>query len=260
MLDRVTAKRYVVPLREGGSLPAVVDTEPAGRYVVKFRGAGQGPKALIAEVLAAGLAEELGLPLPQPSIVALDEGFGRGEPDPEIQDVLRRSIGENFGLAYLAGAFGFDAAADLAGVDPSLAAAIVWFDAYVANPDRTPRNPNLLVWHNRLWLIDHGACLYFHHRWATWQQRVQAGVPQIRDHVLLSCADDLAAADARLRPCLTEAVIRRVVAQVPESWLGGEPIFPTVAAQREAYASYLVGRLQAPRTWLAEVVDARRQR
>ena len=241
-------------------MPAVVDTEPTGRYVVKFRGAGQGPKALIAEVLAAGLAEELGLPLPQPSIVTLDEGFGRGEPDPEIQDVLRGSIGENFGLAYLASAFGFDAAADLTGVDPALAAAIVWFDAYVANPDRTPRNPNLLVWHDRIWLIDHGACLYFHHRWASWQQKVQAGVPQIRDHVLLPRAHDLAAADERLRSRLTEAVIRQVVAQVPESWLGGEPIFPDVAAQREVYVSYLVGRLAAPRTWLTEVVDARRQR
>src|SRR5947209_14531702 len=171
MLGRVTAKRYVVPLREGGSLPAVVDTEPTGRFVVKFRGAGQGPKALVAEAVVAGLAVELGLPIPQPAIVALDEGFGRGEPDPEIQDLLRASVGENFGLAYLAGAFGFDAAADLASVDPELASAIVWFDAYVANPDRTPRNANLLVWQDRLWLIDHGACLYFHHRWSTWQQK-----------------------------------------------------------------------------------------
>ena len=141
MLPRLNAKRYIVPLREGGSLPAVVDVETGEQYVVKFRGAGQGPKALVAEVLAAGLAARLGLPLPRPAIVTLAEEFGRGEPNPEIQDILRGSVGTNFGLAYLPGALGFDAAVDLPSVDPELAAAIVWFDALITNPDRSPRNP-----------------------------------------------------------------------------------------------------------------------
>ena len=194
-VKRVTGLRYVVPLREGGSLPAVVETDAPGAYVVKFRGAGQGARALVAELLVAQLAHALGLPVPDPAIVTLDAGFGETEPDAEIQDLLRASVGTNFGLAYLPGAIAFDPAADYA-IDPDLAAAIVWFDAYIANVDRTPRNTNLLIWQDGLYLIDHGAALYVHHRWEGWQDRIQSPFPQIKDHVLLGLAGDLEAADA----------------------------------------------------------------
>src|SRR5947209_7636627 len=160
IVRRVTGLRYLVPLREGGSLPAVVETDGPGAYVVKFRGAGQGVKALIAEALAAELAVLLGLPVPDPALVDLGAGFGEGEPDPEIQDILRGSVGTNFGLAYLAGALAFDPAADRS-FDPDRAAEIVWFDAYITNVDRTARNTNLLRWHGAQYLIDHGASLYF---------------------------------------------------------------------------------------------------
>jgi hypothetical protein len=257
MLPRLTGVRYVVPLREGGSLPAVVETDPQGRYVVKFAGAGQGVKALVAEALVAQLARAAGLPVPQPALVLLEDGFGRGEPDPEIQDILRGSVGLNFGLAYLPGALAFDPAVDA--VAPELAAEIVWFDAFVTNVDRTPRNTNMLVCRERLWLIDHGAALYFHHAWPGWDQRVQAAFPLIRDHVLLHVAGDLEGADARLRPRLTEAVVREAVAGVPDEWLGTETIFANIDAHRGAYVTYLMQRLNGPRAWLQEAIDAKRR-
>lgn len=253
-MQTVEGLRYVVPLREGGSLPAVVDSD-AGTFVVKFRGAGQGVKALVAEALAAGLARALGLTVPNPAIVALGEGFGESEPDPEIQDILRGSVGLNFGLAYLAGAVAFDPAVD-GEVDPDRAADILWFDAYITNIDRTARNTNLLLWQDRLWLIDHGASLYFHHRWEGWQTRIQSPFPQIKDHVLLPRAGDLAAADARLRPLLTPEVIRAVVAEVPDAWLGGEALFADLDAHRAAYVTYLLERLQGPREWLKTAQEA----
>ena len=226
-LERVIGTRYVVPLREGGSLPAVVETvqedatTPGGAFVVKFQGAGQGAKALVAETIVAGLARALDLPVPRPAIVTLEEGFGNAEPDPEIQDILRGSVGENFGLAYLPGALAFDPAADAAGVDPDLAAEIVWLDALTTNVDRTPRNTNMLLAGRRLWLIDHGAALYVHHRWEGWQDRIQSPFPQIKDHVLLGLAGDLEHADARLRPRLTADVLHEVICALPDAWLGG---------------------------------------
>jgi hypothetical protein len=257
MLPRLTGLRYVVPLREGGSLPAVVDTD-AGPYVVKFRGAGQGAKALVAEALAAGLARALALPIPDDAVIELAADFGEREPDPEIQDILRGSVGTNFGLAYLSGALSYDPAVDRE-MDPDLAAAILWFDAYITNVDRTPRNTNMLLWHGRPWLIDHGAALFFHHRWEGWEARVQSPFPQIKDHVLLTRAGDLDAADARLRPLLTGEAIRAVVASVPDEWLGGEAIFPDLAAHREAYVTYLTERLHGPRRWLQEAQEAIRR-
>ena len=256
ILPRLAGSRYVVPLREGGSLPAVVDTDDDGSFVVKFRGAGQGPKALIAEALAALVAVALDLPVPRPAIVDLADGFGRGEPDPEIQDVLRGSVGANFGLEYLPGALAFDPAVDGALVPPDLAARIVWLDALVTNVDRTARNTNMLVSNNRVWLIDHGAALFVHHRWAGWQQRIQSPFPQIADHVLLPLAGDLAAADAELRPRLTAALIDGIVGQVPAEWLGPEDEFVDADAQRAAYRTYLVERLHGPRAWLAEAQAA----
>lgn len=255
--------RYVVPLREGGSLPAVVETvradetTPGGAFVVKFQGAGQGAKALVAEAIVAGLAQALDLPVPSPAIVTLAEGFGNAEPDPEIQDILRGSVGENFGLAYLSGALAFDPAADAAAVDPDLAAAIVWLDALTTNVDRTPRNTNMLLSGGRLWLIDHGAALYVHHRWAGWQDRIQSPFPQIKDHVLLGLAGDLEHADARLRPRLTDDILREVIGELPDAWLGGEALFPTLDEHRQAYVTYLSERLHGPRRWLQEAIDAR---
>lgn len=257
-MRRLQGVRYVLPLREGGSLPAVVETAEGGAFVVKFRGAGQGPKALVAEVLAGGLARLFDLPVPEPAIVLLEDGFGKGEPDPEIQDILRGSVGENFGLAYLAGALAFDPAVERE-IDPDLAAAIVWFDALTTNVDRTVRNTNLLVWRGTIWLIDHGASLYFHHSWEGWQSRVQSPFPLIKDHVLLHLAGDLPAADARLRPRATEGAIRAVVDDVPEEWLEKEAAVGDAAAIREAYVTYLMARLDGPRLWLQEAIDAQRR-
>jgi hypothetical protein len=247
--------RYVVPLREGGSLPAVVDTE-RGPYVVKFLGSGHGAKALIAETLAASIGVRLGLPVPEPALVRLEEGFGAAEPDPEIQDILTRSSGDNFGLAYLTAALAFDPAVDAALVDPELAAAIVWFDAYLTNPDRSARNTNLLVSAGRVWMIDHGSALFFHHRWEGWRDRIQSPFAQIQDHILLATAGDLRAADERLRPLLGEAIIDKVVAELPAGWLEDEGIFADVAEHRPAYARYLLERLDGPRAWLDAAVDA----
>ncbi len=257
-VPRLIGVRYDTPLREGGSLPAVVETDRAGPYVVKFRGAGQGAKALVAELLAAELGLTLNLPVPRPAIVTLEAGFGQGEPDPEIQDILRGSVGANFGLAYLPGALPFDPAVDRA-VAPELAAAIVWFDAFVTNVDRTPRNTNLLVWRDQLWLIDHGASLYFHHQWAGWEQRAQSPFPPIKDHVLLHLAGDLTAADARLRPLLTPDVLSAAVAAVPDEWLGGEELFPDLASHRQAYLAYLEARLAGAERWVGQAVEAQRR-
>ncbi|HEY8291489.1 MAG TPA: HipA family kinase [Thermomicrobiales bacterium] len=255
IVKRLIGLRYLVPLREGGSLPAIVETDEPGAYVVKFRGAGQGVKALVAELLAAELALLLGLPVPAPAVVALDAGFGQAEPDPEIQDILRGSSGANFGLAYLAGALAFDPAADRI-TDPDLAAAIVWFDAYITNVDRTARNTNLLRWNGSLYLIDHGASLYFHHRSEGWERSAQARFPHIKDHVLLPFAGDVAAAGERLAPLLTEAAIRAVVAAIPDEWLTDEGRFVSPAAYREAYVAYFLARLVGPRPFEEEARDA----
>jgi hypothetical protein len=259
VLPRLVGARYVVPLREGGSLPAVVDTQHDGTFVVKFRGAGQGPKALIAETLVALLGVALELPVPRPAIVELEDGFGRTEPDPEIQDLLRGSVGANFGLAYVPGALAFDPSVDAGLLSPERAAEIVWLDAYVTNIDRTARNTNLLVCGPDVWLIDHGAALFMHHRWAGWRQRIQSPFPQIAEHVLLPLAGDLEAADARLRPRLGAELIAHIVEQVPRDWLGAEDEFASEEEVRAAYVTYLVERLNGSRAWLAEAVQAQQR-
>lgn len=260
------AQRYVTPLREGGSLPAVVET-PAGLYAVKFRGAGQGARALVAEVVVGRIAQRLGLPLPDLALVELAEGFGRAEPDPEIQDILRGSRGLNVGLGFVPGAYSFDrvAAGDL--VDPEFAAAVVWLDALTTNIDRTPKNPNLLVAPGadgpELWLIDHGAALYFHHDWpGVDEARARSPFPAVRDHVLLPLAGDLEAADAQLAPLLDRDALAEVLADVPDALLmdapeGREPPFETAEANRAAYLAYFEARLRGPRAWVAEAVRAR---
>ena len=266
-LHTVTAHRYVTPLREGGSLPAVVETG-AGPYVVKFRGAGQGARALVAELVAGGIARALGLPMPDLAVVELPDGFGRAEPDPEIQDILRGSSGPNAGLAFLPGAFAYDPAgmADL--VDPDLASRVVWFDALVTNIDRTPRNPNLLmtaVGPDRtptLWLIDHGAALYVHHDWpAASSERARAPFAAIRDHVLLPLATGVAEADARLAPRLTPDVLAGIVAAVPDALLmdappGREAPFASPDDNRQAYLDLFAARLAGPRAWAENAAEA----
>jgi hypothetical protein len=260
-LPRHSATRYVQPLREGGSLPAVVDTEDGGLFVVKFRGAGQGAKALIAELIVGRLAQAIGLPVPALAIVELSDAFGRSEPDPEIQDILRGSHGANVGLRYLDGAFNFDAAAAGEVISSDLATRLVWFDALVTNVDRTARNPNLLVWRRRPWLIDHGGALYAHHDWAAVDgERTRAPFSRIRDHVLLDRAGDLTAADAELAAALTPDVVARVLGEVPDE-LYTDPVgyreFASAAAARARYEEYLRTRLAAPREFVVEAIRAR---
>jgi len=248
-LPLLNATRYVLPLREGGSLPAIVDTDRPGQFVVKFRGAGQGP----AEAIAAGLAQVLGLPVPDAAIIDVAKGFGMGEPDAEIQDLLKWSTGKNFGLRYLSGALGFDHVADRDLVGQALAAAIVWFDALITNVDRTARNANILVWKEGVWLIDHGASLYFHHSSGDWQARSQDRFPLIKVHILLGFASDIRAADERLRPLMTEDSVRAVIEDIPGEWLGEDD-----GPAKEAYARYLQARLAHERPWLEEAENARR--
>jgi hypothetical protein len=262
-IRRLTALRYVQPLREGGSLPAVVDTDD-GLFVVKFRGAGQGAKALVAELIVGRLAAVLGLSAPEAALVDVPDAFGRSEPDPEIQDLLRGSRGTNIGLRYLDGAFNFALAAAGDLVDATFAARVVWLDAYVTNPDRTHRNPNLLIHERRPYLIDHGAALYAHHDWpAANAERTRAPFPLIADHVLLTVAGDLDAADAVCSGRLTGAVFDEVVRAVPDELLldcVSAAEFDSADAARQRYVEYLRLRLEAPRAFVAAAADARQRR
>ena len=265
MLPTYTATRYVVPLREGGSLPAVLEAENGDLFVAKFRGAGQGAKALLAELIVGLLARRLGLPVPEVALLYLDAAFGRTERDPEIQDILRGSRGLNVGLRYLESAFPYDPVAVPDLVSPDLAADVVWLDAFTTNIDRTPRNPNLLVWNRRLWLIDHGAALYFHHNWDGMDAtRIQNPFAPIADHVLLPAAGDLRAADARLTGALDADVLRGILALLPEELLmdapeGTAPPFPTAEANRAAYLEVLTGRLTGPRAFLDTALAAQQR-
>lgn len=256
---RVTAIRYVQPLREGGSLPAVVDTDD-GLYVVKFRGAGQGPRALVAELLVGRIAEALELPVPQLALVDLPPPFGRSEPDAEIQDLLRRSHGLNVGLRYLDGAFNFDPTAAGQLVTPAFAARLVWLDALVTNPDRTYRNPNLLVWSRRLWLIDHGAALYAHHDWSgVTAERTRGPFPLIAGHVLLGRADGLDRLDEEAAAALTGEALREILDQLPDELLAAPELEREGAPEvhRARYHEYLGARLQAPRAFHTAALEAR---
>ena len=259
------ALRYVAPLREGGSLPAVVETD-GGLFVVKFRGAGQGARALVAELLVGGIAQALGLPLPPLALVALDDGFGRAEPDPEIQDILRGSVGLNVGLGFLDGAFPYDPVAVSDLVAPDLASAVVWLDALTTNIDRTARNPNLLATPSteapQLWLIDHGAALYFHHDWpGVDAARARSPFVPIRDQVLLPLASDISRLDTDLAARLTPDVLGAIVGAVPDALLmdappGREAPFATPEANRDAYLAYFSERLSGERAWVAEAARA----
>lgn len=250
MLAEVTAIRYVTPLREGGSLPGIVEADDLGTYVVKFRGAGQGPKALVAEVIVGELARRLGLPVPDLTVIDIDPVIARAEPDEEVQDLLRASGGTNLGVDFLPGALGFDPVAHP--VESALASRTLWLDAFVENVDRSWRNPNLLVWHRDLWLIDHGACLYFHHNWARATAVVHRAY-DASDHVLRTYATDLPGADAELAPMVTPDLLGEVLALVPDEWLV-DPLrgadFDDPDTARSAYRDHLSARIAHSARWL----------
>jgi len=248
----------MTPLREGGSLPAIVEADDGQMYVLKFRGAGQGRKALIAELVVGEIGRALGLPVPQIVFVELDAAFGRNEPHEEIQDLLRASAGLNLALAYIGGALAFE---PLIAPPSALAqaSAIVWFDAYTTNVDRTPRNTNMLLRDRQLWLIDHGAALYVHHTWANYIERSRSRFPQIKDHVLLRYADALPEADAVLSAMVSRERIAEIVGLIPDDWLAGEPHFAGVAEHRAAYLEYLCNRLAERHMFVEEAQHARAQ-
>ncbi len=247
VLRTVAATRYVVPLREGGSLPGLVEADDLGIYVCKLMGAGQGPRVLVAEVVVGELARRLGIRTPDLVVVRLDAAIARYEADEEVQDLLTASLGLNLGVDFLPGSFGFDAACR---PDPDAAARVLWLDAFTANVDRSWRNPNLLVWGGQLYAIDHGAALYFHHGWTTAPgaaDRFAAQPYDASDHVLLGYRDRLPAVDAELAPRVTRELLGEIVAMVPDAWLPG-PV--DVTAQREAYVEHLLTRVAGDRAWL----------
>ena len=250
----VVATRYVTPLREGGSLPAIIEADDEGTYVLKFRGAGQGPKALIAELVAGEIARAAGLPVPEIVFVELDPELARTEPDPEIQDLIKASAGLNLALDYLPGSLTFDPVVET--LDADLASSIVWFDAFVTNVDRTPRNPNMLMWHNNLWLIDHGASLYFHHSWNDYLERSRDPFTMIKDHVLVQLATSLPEVALKMTTLLTPEIIARIIDLIPNSWLEGTAPFDENRRHRDAYITYFQSRLNPPHPFLKEAIRA----
>jgi hypothetical protein len=268
VIPLVSATRYVAPLREGGSLPGLVEADDLGTYVCKFRGAGQGPKVLVAEVIVAQLAQRLGILTPDQVAIQLEATIGKYEADEEVQDLLTASVGLNLGVDFLPGSFGYDASFR---PDPAVAARILWLDAYTANVDRTWRNPNLLVWHRRLWAIDHGAALYFHHSWSRGigpPERFAQQPYDVSRHVLSAYLPYVGAADAELAPLLTRDLLVEVVDQVPDAWI--EVPAPAVdqaadqtadqaagaALVREAYVDFLLARASGERAWLPQASAA----
>ena len=250
----VNVTRYVTPLREGGSLPAIAEADDGFLYVVKFRGAGQGPKALIAELIGGEIARVLGFKIPEIVFAGLNEAFGRTEGDEEIQDLLRASEGQNLALHYLSRAITFDPAVTT--IDPALASRIVWLDAFLMNVDRTARNTNMLWWQKELWLIDHGAALYFHHSWTDAKQSALSSFPLIKDHVLLPQAGELEKADEALKKLILEELVRGILAQVPDDWLLKDAPFETAAEHREAYIQFLLTRAANSQIFLNEAINA----
>jgi hypothetical protein len=251
----VAASRYVTPLREGGSLPAIVEADDEGLYVLKFRGAGQGPKALIAELVAGEIGRRLKLPVPEIVLMQLPADLARTEPDAEIQSLIQASTGLNLALDYLPGSVTFDPL--VFQPDARLASAIVWFDALTCNVDRTARNVNMLMWHRRLWLIDHGAALYFHHAWTNHDQHATSPFPLIKDHVLLRFASMLEEVDSEMRDKLSEDTVAEIIESIPQVWLEPDPGFADTAQLRQAYLNYFMVRLRSSTVFVQEAVRAR---
>ena len=254
-LRTVNVTRYVMPLREGGSLPAIAAADDDFLYVLKFRGAGQGVKALIADLIGGEIARAVGFKVPEIVYANLDSAFGRTEPDEEIQELLRKSEGLNLGIHYLAGAISFDAAV----VTPAalLASQIVWLDALLMNVDRTARNTNMLVWKKELWLIDHGAALYFHHSGGNWEEQAKRPFVQIKDHVLLPLATELEIVDTAFRAVLTQTCIDAIVALIPAEWLAENTFDATAEDMRTIYAKFLMTRINSSAIFIKEAQDAR---
>ena len=251
-LRTVNVTRYVTPLREGGSLPAIVEADDGFLYVLKFRGAGQGVKALIAELIGGEMARAMGLRLPELVFANLVDIFSKTEPDEEIQDLLRASTGLNLGLHYLSSSITFDPLVSI--IDPQLASQIVWLDCILTNVDRTPRNTNMLTWHKELWLIDHGAALYFHHNWDNWEEQSKRPFMQIKDHVLLSQASELTTVSEEYRKIFTVELIREIVNLIPDEWLKEEG---SVENQREVYVKFIETRIAISDLLVKEANNAR---
>jgi hypothetical protein len=256
-LRTVQATKYLTPFREGGSLPGLVEADDDGLYVVKFRGAAQGPRALVAEIIAGELGRALGLRVPELVFVELDPSLAGVEPDPWVSELLERSPGLNLGLDFLPGSMTFDPRAD-GRPDPDMAASVVWFDALVTNTDRSPRNPNLLSWHGRPWLIDHGAALFIHHTWREPDAHARRPLATISEHLLLPFASSIADAHQRLAPLVTEHLLRRLVALVPDSWLEPAPGIGGPPEQRDAYVRYLLTRVGAREALVDSIEELRR--
>jgi hypothetical protein len=256
MLRTVLATRYITPLREGGSLPALVEADDGELYVMKFCGAGQGVKALVAELIAGEIGRALGLPIPELALIELQAGFGLNEPHEEIQDLLKASIGLNLGVRFLPSSLAYNPLMEPPPA-PAFASDVVWFDAYVTNVDRTARNVNMLLWEKEIWLIDHGAALYFHHDWNNYLARANSPFSFIKQHTLLKYAAELPGADARLAARLNERILGDIVELVPEVWLGGEAQFATIADHRAGYVNYLTSRLASSETFVKEAIHAR---
>lgn len=258
-LRTVEATRYVTPLREGGSLPAIVEADDDGMYVVKFRGAGQGPKALIAELIAGEIGRTLRLPVPEIVFVTINPTFGNAEPDSEIQELLKESAGLNLGLDFLPGALAYIPAI-APSIDPAFAALVIWFDAFVMNVDRTARNPNIVLWHGRPWLIDHGAALYIHHTWSDAEARARAPFAQIAEHLLLPYAGSILAANELASSRITPTVIAEIVAQTPETWLNTRPAKDRPVGTVDDYVEFLTRRLEAAAIFTEEAERVRTRR
>lgn len=254
-LRTVNVTRYITPLREGGSLPALAEADDDFKYVLKFKGAGHGVKALIAELIGGEIARVLNLKMPELVFANLDEAFGRSEGDEEIQDLLQGSQGLNLALHYLSGAINFDPVVTL--VDPKLASQIVWLDAFITNVDRTFRNTNMLIWHKELWLIDHGASLYFHHSWTNWENHAQSPFALIKDHVLLPQASLLPETDATFKKILSTDVLQNIVNLIPEVWLHWQDTDDTPEAIRNVYFQFLKTRLNHSEIFIKEAQNAR---
>lgn len=254
MIRTVAATRYVTPLRQGGSLPAIVEADDDGMYVLKFRGAAQGTRPLIAELVAGELGRALGLPVPEIVFIELDPALGHAEPHAEIKALIKASAGLNVGLDYLPGALGYLPAGPAP--EAGLASAVVWFDALITNVDRTARNPNMLVWHHKLWLIDHGAALYFHHAGGDYLPRSRDPFPQIAQHVLLPLVDGIPEIDATLSARIRPDLVNEIVSLIPESWLD-DSSYQSADEHRAAYAAYLLSRVQPPRPFVETILDER---